>query len=49
MFKCSENYDIYFRCAKLYTHKIVAKQQAAFICFKVSGMLKAENVKLNKK
>ena len=47
MFKYSENYDICFRCTKLYIHKIVKKAGNIHL-LKVSGMLKAENEKLNK-
>ena len=47
IFKCSENYDIHIRCTKLYTHKAMQNsRQYTFI--QITGMLRAENIKLNK-
>ena len=43
----SENYDIHFRCTILSTHKL-CKTEGSIHLFKIIGMLKSENIKLNK-
>ena len=42
-----KNYDIYFRCTKLYIITL-CKTAGSIHLFKIIGMLKAENIKLNK-
>ena len=45
--QCNENYDIHFRCTNYVPIKL-CKTAGSFHLFKITGMLKPENIKLNK-
>ena len=45
--KCSENYGIYIRCTKFIPIKL-CKTAGSIHLFKITGMIKVENIKLTK-